>query len=328
MSVTVTSTTDSAEAVRAATGSLQPRESKVEESKNNSASSESEESELQDETSEASDTSADEGDVTESTESDDDEGLKDESKEDEDKPAKKTKKLQKRFNKLTAKASLAEQRALKAEQDAQYWREQATKGKLPDEAKANQSSASEKPSIDSKPKAEQFDSHQEFVEALTDWKLDQKERDREVKQKESQLKSEYQKTLDAHQSRVDAFQKQTPDYKEVVTEFLEDHGDLKFSLGLEEIIMTTETGPALFYELAKNPDELIRINALPLVAQARELGKLETKLSKTTDEKQETKKQTKAPAPIAPVTSKGSAKINKDPENMSFQEYKTWRASQ
>jgi hypothetical protein len=81
------------------------------------------------------------------------------------------------------------------------------------------------------------------------------------------------------------------------------------------------------YELAKNRKEYERINSLNALAMAREIGKIEAKLSrsKTTEAQEEIKKITKAPAPLKPVGSKSSGISNKSPDEMDFHEYKKWR---
>jgi hypothetical protein len=78
------------------------------------------------------------------------------------------------------------------------------------------------------------------------------------------------------------------------------------------------------YELASDLKEFKRINSLPPLAIAREIGKLELKLSKPSEEKQEIKKTTNAPKPLTPVGSK-SAPVKKSPDEMSQKEYEAWR---
>ncbi len=135
--------------------------------------------------------------------------------------------------------------------------------------------------------------------------------------------------MDEHQSRVDSFKKAQPDYVEVLEEFIEEHGDIQFSMGVQESILQSDLGPAVIYELARNKSELDRINSLGAVAAAREIGRIEARLQKSSESlkeiKQETKKLTKAPAPLTPVGSKASGSFNKSPNDMDTDEYREWR---
>lgn len=172
-----------------------------------------------------------------------------------------------------------------------------------------------------KPRAEQFETHEEFVEALTDWKFEQKEKLNAEKSKEAEAKSAYENQRKAHNERVAKFREENPDYDDAIEEFIEEHGDMQFSFGLQQAIMESEEGPALILELAKDPALLKRINGLSVTAAAREIGKLEARLAKTEDQPKEVK-LTKAPKPPTPIAGK-SAPVRKSifDEDLSFSEY-------
>lgn len=110
---------------------------------------------------------------------------------------------------------------------------------------------------------------------------------------------------------------------------MEDVDDIPMSLTVQEVILASDNGPELMYELAKNPEEYARICKLPAVQAARELGKFEARISSSQDTKKETKQltKTKAPPPIKPVGSKASS-VTKSPDDMDFQEFKRWREAQ
>lgn len=310
MSIQVTSTTDSEEAVLAANGGLAAK-SKVEDKK--SVSNEEIKKSSSDETPEDSETteSVDADDETDSSDSTDEDDLKDENKE-EQKPKKKGG-FQKRINKLSSEKA-------KALEEMEYWKQQALKSNQPEKPEAEKKASVQ--STEGKPKADNFESHEEYVEALADWKYEQKEKEREAKVKESQVKSEYQTKVESFQTKVNEFSKVQDDFEDVVS----DVDDIPLSFALQESILTSDFGPQIMYELAKDRTRLEKINRLSAIDAAREIGKIEARLEKPSASTQE-KKQSKAPAPIAPVGSKGSAKIEKSPDDMSFQEYKKWRAA-
>ncbi|MEQ1666497.1 MAG: hypothetical protein ABL927_14110, partial [Bdellovibrionales bacterium] len=286
--VTVSSTTDTKEAVDAAKAHLAPKV-EVEEKKESKLENKSEENDVE------------EIDVDDSN---DEVSEKDSEIE---KPKKKGG-FQRKIDKLNnQKAAL--------EQEREYWRTEALKSKAPESKKESK----EVESTEGKPDPDKFDSHQEYVEALADWKVEQKLSARDAKQKEIETKSNHQKQIDSHTERVQSFVKDHDDFQEL----MESVDDVPMSLAVQEIILTSDNGPELMYELAKNKDEYKRICALSPMAAARELGKFEAKISKS--EVKEEVKITKAPKPITPVSSKSISGSSKNPDEMSFNEYKVWR---
>lgn len=309
MSIEITSTTDSPEAVTAALGGLVKKGESNSGEKELSASDEAkEETEAKaqaDETTEESETSEEENEA---------EG--DEDSEDE-KPQKPKKEggFQRRIKKLTSKLS-------EAQAQAEYWREQALRGQKSDK---DAMSVTETPELKQKPKPDDYETHEDYIEALADWKLEHKLAERDAEARKNQIKSEHDKILDAHLRRVEDFKKSHEDFDEVI----EDVADMRLSLTVQEVILKSENGPELMYELAKDPDELERINKLPAIQAARELGKLEAKIvaqSKSPEEKKQ-QKITKAPPPPKPVSGKSEKTVKKsiyDPD-ISQEEYERLR---
>lgn len=308
MSVQVESTTDLKESAHTSLGGLDKKSKKVE---SKSASSDSD-SELQDEMTEESETS--EVENSESNDQLESESEKEEldSKEDEKRPKKKGG-FQKRIERFQKKLS-------DKEQELEYWKKEALKNK--DVSSKAEPKALEKTEPATKPKSDDFDSHEAYVEALTEWKLEAKEKEREAKNKEAQVKAEFQKKSESFQEKLSEFKEATEDFDEA----MEDVDDVDVNLHLQEMFISSDFGPQLMYELAKDRKELERINSLSPLAAAREIGKIEARILKNSDSSKETeKKQTKAPPPIAPVGSKGSVRNAKSPEEMSYTEYAAWR---
>lgn len=103
---------------------------------------------------------------------------------------------------------------------------------------------------------------------------------------------------------------------------------MQFSVGIEQCILSSELGPEIFFELAKNQKEFDRVNALDPIRAAVEIGKIEAKIllaKESSKQKQETKKQTQAPPPIKTLSSSSAGHSSNDPDKMSYQEYKKWR---
>lgn len=222
--------------------------------------------------------------------------------------------FQKRIDKLNARNSAAQ-----AEID--HWKAMALKGAAEPKAEKIETPKN----ADGKPDPANFDTHSEYVEALTDYKIEQREKAKQEIETKSKLKDEQEKVINSYSERVKAFSEKHADFNEVV----DASDDVPCSATVREIILSSENGPALTYELAKNPDEARRISALPPLAAAREMGRLEAKLSAPEESKPEPKKITNAPAPIKPTGGKGGVveKSIYDP-SLSQSEYERLRAKQ
>ena len=185
-------------------------------------------------------------------------------------------------------------------------------------------------SQDGKPSPESFETHAEYVEALTDWKLEQKDKAKAKADAEAKFKADQESLHKSHAERVKAFAKENKDYAEVVAE-----ADTYLPEAAIKAILKSEVGPALIYELAKNPDEAERIAQLEPELAAKEIGKLEAKIeakaksASDAEKKPEPKKLTQAPKPIEPV-GKGKGVVAKsiDDPDISFADYEKLRREQ
>lgn len=304
MSILVTSTTDSAEAVTAAMSDLAKP---VDEVKDKPAP----EAKATSETTEESEPSEVTGDETNPKEGDE---YPDEAKEDQ-KPKSKNG-FKKRIDKLRANVS-------DKEREIAYWKAEALKSQAPKEAA--KPAANLEPVSNLKPKAESFESRDEYMEALADWKVDQKLKAAESSRRESEVKSAYQKKVTTFSEKREAFAEKHDDFHEL----LEAVDDIPMSLTVQEVILSSDNGPELMYELAKNRKEYERISALPSIAAARELGKFEAKIASSKESSPVGEKTTKAPKPLNPVGTSGSGikKSIHDP-NISQREYERLREEQ
>jgi hypothetical protein len=71
---------------------------------------------------------------------------------------------------------------------------------------------------------------------------------------------------------------------------------------MAETIKASDLGPDLAYWLGTNPKEADRISRLSPLMQAREIGKIEVKISNAPVQK----RTTSAPAPISPIAARSS----------------------
>jgi hypothetical protein len=183
---------------------------------------------------------------------------------------------------------------------------------------------SAQPQKTGEPNPDDFASHHEYVRAMAKWTAKEELRAEREEQEKSKLQSEQEKFEAAHNDRVKAFAEKTPDWDDALSEV----EDVMFSQAALYAIKDSELSAQIIYELAKNREEAERISGLPPVAAAREIGKLEARLSAASDKpKVEPKKTTQAPKPLSPVGGKGVVEVSL--ENAKTQaEYEAIRRKQ
>jgi hypothetical protein len=237
----------------------------------------------------------------------------DEKSEGEEKPKKKLNGFQRRINKLTSRAN-------EKEREAEYWKSEALKQRDLVQPKAE----AKKLAPEGKPQVDDFETHAEYVEALADWKVEQKLSARDQKSKEDAVKTEHQKKVENFVAKKAEFEKDHPDYEEL----MESVEDIPISLAVQTAILSSENGPELAYQLAKNREVYERICSLDVISAGIEIGKFVAGIQKPTSESKELK-GSKAPAPINPVGSKSSgSKKSIFDSNLSQAEYEKLRMEQ
>lgn len=169
------------------------------------------------------------------------------------------------------------------------------------------------PQPNAKPTPDQFKTTEEYVEAVADWKAEQKISEKltawERQQIERQQQSARQRTVDEFRQREDAARDKYEDFDSVAY-----NPELPITQAMAETIQQSETGCDLAYYLGKNPQEAARIAQLSPFLQAKELGKLEAKIASIPAPK----KPSGAPAPINPVKPAGSGSFvdTQDPKSL------------
>jgi hypothetical protein len=267
---------------------------------------------------------------TEETEAKEEKDAKDEGESDDESESEASEKDEKPKKKSGAqrrkeRAERAEAEAARARAEAEHWKTMALKGAGDSKTDAPKAETA-KTEAAGKPSPDSFETYAEYTEALTDWKIEQRDKAAKEQAAKSKFEAEQADVLKAHSARVKAFTEKTPDFLDV----LEDVSHIPVSPTVERELLSSENGPELIYALAQDPAEFERINKLGPIAAARELGRLEVKLSsKATDPKPEPKKLTNAPKPLAPVgAGKGAVAKTIDDPNLSQREYETIRRKQ
>jgi hypothetical protein len=205
--------------------------------------------------------------------------------------------IKKRIGKAVAKQREAERKA--AELEAEVERLRKDREAAPPETESQAAQAG-------KPSAEDFDSTEQYVEALLDWR-------------------EAQKAQKAQANKVDEkiakAREEYPDFENIAM------GREATSLIVKQpalgvAITESDIFPKLAMHLGQNLDELRRLTELSPTRALAELGKIEDRLSKPAP-----KRETSQPLPKPPVVvSPGSPQQATKPEEMGVSELREYMA--
>lgn len=225
-------------------------------------------------------------------------------------PPRGRKSAQQRINEIT-------RAKYEAERNAAYWRGIA-EGSRPQTQQAPESTTREPPA---KPNLTDFTDYETFIEALTDWKTDQKVTEAAYNQRaasfQERQQAEAMELARGWASKQESARKSIPDYDEVLG-----GAETVVAPYVTDAILTSDRGPEVAYHLAKNPALADKLNKLGPIAAAREIGRIEAALEKSSP-------GTPRSAPPPPAkTTRSSATIPGDPAKMSHEEYRTMRAKQ
>ena len=169
-----------------------------------------------------------------------------------------------------------------AREQRKWEREQAAKQA---ETQAKRAVSVEVPSVDS------FESPEDYADALAERKAEELLARREQAKQQAEL-------LEAFHDREEEARTKYDDFEQVAY-----NPKLPITDAMAQTIQQSEVGPDIAYYLGSNPKEAERISRLSALMQAKEIGRIESKLA----DNPPVKKSSNAPAPIAPVTARSSS---------------------
>ena len=173
-----------------------------------------------------------------------------------------------------------------ARREAEYWRNKAAQPTKPEAETADPT----KPNVND-PK---FKSYDEYTEALTEWKVEQRIQKARDEFNHRSQKERMSETIQTFNERAEVVREKFPDYDELFERAV-------ISEAMAPAIMDSEQGPELVVYLSKNPDVARKIYRLSPMQAAREIGKIEANL----DNLLQTKTVTNAKPPLRPVKPSG-----------------------
>jgi hypothetical protein len=168
-----------------------------------------------------------------------------------------------------------------AREQRKWEREQRLKA---EETKLKANVPAELPPADSLPP-------EEYAELLAEKRAVELIERREQARIQAELVEQYHEREEEARSKYDDFEQVAYNPKLPITDVM------------AQTIQASDIGPEMAYYLGSNPKEAERISKLSPFMQAKEIGKIEAKLS----DNPPVKKTSNAPAPIAPVTARTSS---------------------
>lgn len=190
------------------------------------------------------------------------------------------------------------------ERRAEYFERLATQNQAPHSA----------PTAAPRPNLDDFADYAEYVEALTDWKVEQK---LQTHSQTSAEKASAGLRAVTWESRVEEARSSIADYDTVVGS-----SELPIAAHVADALMDSERGPELAYHMATHPEVVDRLNKMSPLKAALELGKLETSISAPV-----AKPASKAPPPVSPLRSSASS-VPTDLAKASMDDYVEMRKKQ
>jgi hypothetical protein len=168
-----------------------------------------------------------------------------------------------------------------AKEQRKWEREQAARSA---EMQTRQSAPKDVPPVD------QFESPEAYAEALAVKKAEELIALREQQKAQAAI-------ADAYHDREEEARNKYDDFEQVAY-----NPSVRITDVMAETIRASDVGPDVAYYLGANPKEADRISRLSPFLQAKEIGKIEGRLT----DNPPVKRTTSAPAPITPVTARSS----------------------
>ncbi len=247
-------------------------------------------------------------------------------KDDADKGDSKTAKSKgdKRFDKLTREKS-------ELEREKDLWKKQALEGKAPTDDKAKTDTKKDTEGK-AKPKADDYDTHDAYVEALTDWKLDERLAKQEREAKDTEERKRITKLDEDWKKQKDAARDHYDDFDDVIN-----NEEILVPNIVADTFLNSPIGAHIAYWWGSHPEKVEELIKLSPVALAREMGKIEDRIERQLEaaKEKETIKSTDAqkkekPAPITPLKGKGNVQSAPDLDDpkIDFKDYEKQRTAE
>jgi hypothetical protein len=214
---------------------------------------------------------------------------------------------QKRVDRLTARNKQVEARAAELEAELNSIKSKQTT------TTAQPAKPAAKPG---EPRIEDFENVNDWFDARADWK---RERERQAEQSTAK-QQETRELWDAHNNRLSEARAKYDDFDEISKTF----GDITIPQSAALAIVEQPNSADIVYYLANHTEEAKNLNDLRPMQAIAAIARISDKLKAPSAPKP--KPSSQAPQPIRPVGS-GATGSNVEPGQMSYQDYKRYRAA-
>lgn len=213
------------------------------------------------------------------------------------------------IQKRLARESRKLERQIRAEMENKVLREQLANIQSPKSEQQN-----------GEPKPEQFKTYEEYLDKLTDWKVEKRMEAisrQTAEQRQIQAQQSHEGKIRENLSKAaDKYE----DFEEVIS-----NPTLPITIAMRDAIGESEIGGDIAYYLGINIKEAESIANMSPVAQIKAIDRLEQKLKDKPPVR-----MSNAPAPISPVTAKGGARTmdTTDPRSIKDMSTSEWIAAE
>ncbi len=225
-----------------------------------------------------------------------------------------------RINQLTAENRRREMRERElARENEELRRQVAAKPAAAAEPKAEAAAEPTTKVVDPNlPKQENFESFDEFVEAMTDYKSNvavaKALADRDAKANAEREQAERDREQRAFEASLDSAAATYPDYHQV----LEAGGDLPVTVEMKDAIMTSPVAGHLMYFLNRNSDLCVKLSKMRPSVAVKEIGKIESAIARAfaDDKKPSEGKPTEKPTEKPSAESRQASRAPQPPPSV------------
>ncbi|MCK5616762.1 hypothetical protein KAR91_83645 [Candidatus Pacearchaeota archaeon] len=182
-----------------------------------------------------------------------------------------------------------------------------------------------KPSEKPRPQEEDFEKYDDYIDALTDWKVDVKLDAQATQVKEKEISGETAEAEKAFKGKLDVAREKYSDFDDIALNI-----NVPITEAIVDILHDTENPGEIAYYLGKNAKECRTIANMTPIQAVRAIDKIGAEIAKELAKNpppvKTEKTVTAAPAPIKPIGSREI--VTKDPAKMTQPEYEAWRKEQ
>jgi hypothetical protein len=192
-----------------------------------------------------------------------------------------------------------------------------------------------------KPQEEAFSTYTDFIDALTDWKADRRDEAQAKRDTENNRRHMAQVAEEAQRTKwngtVKVAREQYPDFDKAI----ELSAAVPLSQAVRDLVVMSDVGASLLYYLAIHPAEAEKLSSMHPVKALAQLGRIEATLGVTESPEEMDNESaepadesvlppakvpvSKAPKPLPRVGGGGGTSVNKSPDTMTHNEFKSWR---